>query len=316
MEVCKYVLVGDENYDNLRLSQILKQAYGKENIARFFEIQYVEPYIFSHQGAPIIICLDLFSFNLKEVTTAIGHIRDTYPTVVFNLYVDKDEYRRRSKELSMDWQHRFRHYFKTFKEGPDIEYEPIVRGSLQPSQNEAIYNITHEPIRLTPMFKKGLVEPEASTEKIPNMPTAFISYSRNDWQSFVAGLVSSLAKGSQKVWIDQNYILGGNDWMDAIGEALQVCDALLLVLSPDALNSRWVKLEYRYFVLQEKPIIPILYRQIAKMPFELAPLHYIDFTQSDQAKFYSTLIDILAQNRGTNRSKMIQPDRKDIIYPI
>ena len=35
VEPCKYVLVGDESAANLRLSQILKQAYGKENVARF-----------------------------------------------------------------------------------------------------------------------------------------------------------------------------------------------------------------------------------------------------------------------------------------
>jgi hypothetical protein len=298
MEACKYVLVGDENSDNLRLSQILRRAYGEENVARFLELQYLEPFLVTHQGAPIVVCLDLFSFDLKEVTAAVGHIRDTYPTVVFNLYLDQDEYRRRSNELSGYWQDRFRHYFKTFKEGPDVEYEPIARGSLRPSEYEARLNLAHEPIRLTPAFKKGLVEPDASAERALTMPTAFISYSRNDWQGFVAGLVSDLTKGSQKVWVDQNYIAGGDDWMDAIGEALQVCDALLLVLSPDALNSKYVKMEYRYFFRQGKPIIPVLYRQVAQMPFELATLHYIDFTQGDRAKSYSTLVGILSRHRS------------------
>lgn len=157
MGPCKYVLVGDENSDNLRLSQILKQAYGKENVARFLELQYLEPFLISHPGDPIVVCLDLFSFDLNEVQAALGHIRDTYPTVVFNLYLDQEEYRRRSNELSEHWQGRFRHFFKTYKEGPDVEYEPIVRGSLRPSQHEAVFNITHEPIRLTPVFKEGLL---------------------------------------------------------------------------------------------------------------------------------------------------------------
>jgi hypothetical protein len=298
MGPCKYIIVGEENSDNLRLSQILKQAYGKENVVRFLELQYLEPHLFSHQNTPIVICLDLLSFDLKEITAVVGHIRDTYTKVVFNLYLDKKEYQSRSNELPEHWQNRFRHYFKTFKEGQDVEYEPIVRASLQPSQNEAIYNMTNEPIRLTQVFKKGLVEPEAGPDHAKTMPTAFISYSKNDWNGFVADLVSNLNKGSQKVWVDQNYIIGGNDWMDAIGEALEVCDTLLLILSPDALNSKYVKMEYRYFFQQEKPIIPILYRQVAQLPFELATLHYIDFSKSDQAKFYSMLFDILSRHRA------------------
>jgi hypothetical protein len=295
---CKYALVGDENSDNLRLSQIMKQAFDKENVARILELQYLESFLISNQGFPIVVCLDLFSFDLREVTDTIGHIRDVYPKVVFNLYVDQDEYCHKIKELPDHWQRRFQHYFKTFKEGPDVEYEPIVRGSFRPSENEAVYNIANEPVRLTPVFKRGLVLPEKNAESTPNTPMAFISYSRNDWESFVAGLASDLAKEAQNVWVDQNYIVGGDDWMDAIGEALQVCDTLLLVLSPEALSSKFVKMEYRYFFRQGKPIIPILYRQVAQMPVELATFHYIDFTQGDHVKFYSTLLGILSRRRG------------------
>ena len=70
----------------------------------------------------------------------------------------------------------------------------------------------------------------------------------------------------------------------------------MLVLSPEALSSKYVKMEYRYFFRQEKPIIPILYRQVSEMPFELAMLHYIDFTQGDRARPYSMLLDILSRH--------------------
>jgi len=111
-------------------------------------------------------------------------------------------------------------------------------------------------------------------------------------------LVADLAKESHKVWIDQHYIEGGNDWLDAIGEALQVCKTLLLVISPEALNSRFVKMEYKYFFMQDKPIIPVLHRQVVQMPFELATLQFVDFTQEDQAKSYSTLLRILSRYQG------------------
>jgi len=298
MEPCKYVIAGEENYDNLRLSIILKQTYGKENIARFLELQSIEPFIASHQEYPIIVCLDIFSFNLKEVTDVVGYIRFNYPKVVINLYIDHDEYSRRIREIPKYWQNRFRHYFKTYKESPDVEYEPIVRASLWPSQNEAMYNMDYEPIRLTPVFKKGLVSQMTSPEHVSKKPTSFISYSRDDWNSFVSGFVSDLVRDSHKVWIDQDYIVGGDDWMDAIGEALQICNTLLLVLSPDALNSKYVKMEYRFFFHQGKPIIPILCRNIVQMPFELAGLHYIDFTKMDKKICYSRLSNVLLRKLG------------------
>lgn len=115
---------------------------------------------------------------------------------------------------------------------------------------------------------------------------------------FVEGLVSDLARDSHKVWIDQHYIAGGDDWMDAIGEALQVCDVLLLVLSPDALNSKYIKMEYRFFFHQGKPIIPILYRNISQRPFELTALQYIDFTNPDKHKCYSALYNVLSRYKN------------------
>lgn len=177
MEPCKYAMVGDETAENLRLSQILKQAYGKANVARLLEVRQLEPFLRDNQSCPIVICLDLFSFDLTEAMAEVGRIRAAYPKVVFNLYLDPNEYRLRADEIPAQWQERFRHYFKTFKEGSDVEFEPIVRASLRPSSNEALYNMTHEPICLTPAFQKGVLGFEAGGGSLPNAPTAFVSYS-------------------------------------------------------------------------------------------------------------------------------------------
>ena len=57
-------------------------------------------------------------------------------------------------------------------------------------------------------------------------------------------------------------------------------------------------MEYKYFFMQDKPIIPVLHRQVVQMPFELATLQFVDFTQEDQAKSYSTLLSILSRYQG------------------
>jgi len=120
---------------------------------------------------------------------------------------------------------------------------------------------------------------------------------RRDWDGFVCNLVSDLAKEQHRIWTDQDFIVGGDDWMDAIGQALQICDMLLLILSPGSINSKYVKMEYRYFVRQNKIIIPILYRNIDQMPFEIATLNHIDFTRTDRSRSYQDLVQVLSRRR-------------------
>ncbi len=300
MESIQYAVVGEENMTNLRLFDTLRRVYGKANVKRLLELRHLREYLPEASTLPVIICLAPFSCDLTAVTEAIGEIRDDFPRAVFALYLDKDEYSRRRFELPDDWVVRFDHYYKVYYESDDVEYEPIVRASLWGAQSEAIYNMGGTPIRLTPSAKKGLVGGESDE---PDMSrTVFLSYSRRDWNGFVRDLVGGLANGAHKVWLDQSYIQGGEDWMDAVGAALQECDTLLLVLSPDAINSKYVKMEYRYFFKQEKPIVPILYRKVNDLPFELATLNYLDFSGEWRTEPLAKLHEILTR-RQSGRGK-------------
>ena len=303
MSACLFALIGQESADNLRLSQILRRIYGEGNVFRYLELPHLLSFLAEHVESPIVVCVDLFSLDLGEATETIGQIRDTYRRVVFNLYVDQDEYRSRRDELPGPWRDRFVHYHKTFKEGQDVEYEPIVRSSIRPSQLEAEYNMNHQPIRLSPSFNKGLIAPEDHLPEEPDSAnTTFISYSRHDWSEFVSDLVNHLTRQSLTVWVDQSLIVGGDDWMDSVGEALRLCSTLVLVLSPEALASRYVKMEYRYFFRQEKPIVPLLYRRVEEVPIELSTIQYIDFTTIDRQPSYSKLVDVLKRHRSKTRS--------------
>jgi hypothetical protein len=299
MDECRYAVVGIDDANNFRLAQILRKMRGQDRVSRFLELGHVHAFLDGNGGRPMIICLDLLGYRADAVTTMIGQIRDAFPRVVFSLYVEKDEYRTRISAFPLSWQERLSHYYKLYKEGLDTEIEPIIRASLRNPEREAIYNLVGEPIRLTPVFDKGVIKPANQTnESTAVSPIAFVSYSRSDWSGFVSGLVSELSQRSQQVWIDQDFIVGGDDWMDAIGQALQACDSLLLVLSPNAVNSKYVKMEYRYFFNQEKTIIPILYQKVDRLPFELATIHYIDFTQEDRAKSWRDLLNVLSRARS------------------
>lgn len=291
---CKFAVVGMDNADNFGLAQALRHIYGQGNVARFLSLDYVQHFFAEYSAEPIVIVLDLLGFEPQEATTFIDQTRVSFPKTVFTLFVDETEYQEKKREFLPAWQQRLGHYYKLYKVKADQEFEPMIRISLSPSIREAEYNLRGEPIRLTPIFQKGVRQLSKASEA--SAPIAFLSYSRADWDDFVSGLVSRLADSSQRVWIDQDYIVGGDDWMDAIGEALQVCDALLLVLSPASLKSKYVKYEYRYFLSQGKPIIPVLYQKVDKLPFELLTLHYIDFTRNEN-EAYNKLLNVFSRHR-------------------
>src|SRR5690606_22581967 len=65
----------------------------------------------------------------------------------------------------------------------------------------------------------------------------FIAYAREDWEELVAPLTLALQDAGVKNWVDQYLMQGSDDWQVAIEQALLECWLMLLVLSPDALES-------------------------------------------------------------------------------
>lgn len=118
----------------------------------------------------------------------------------------------------------------------------------------------------------------------------FIAYARADWESIVVPLTLSLQDAGMSVWVDQYLVQGGNDWMAAIEQALRECWLLVVVLSPEAVESRYCRLEYRYFINREKPVLPFLYKPVAKIPPELNGLEVIRYDKDDLKRSFQRLI--------------------------
>ena len=87
----------------------------------------------------------------------------------------------------------------------------------------------------------------------------FISYSRRD-QEFVTRLASDLDAQVAGVWFDQSTIQIGEKWHDEIMEGIRDCKAFILVLSPDAVESRYVREEVNKALELGKTIFPVVYR--------------------------------------------------------
>ena len=69
---------------------------------------------------------------------------------------------------------------------------------------------------------------------------------------FVNRLVDVLRRHAIPVWYSETNIQGAQQWHDEIGAALRRCDWFVLVLSPDAVASKWVKRELLYSLLQDR----------------------------------------------------------------
>ncbi len=118
----------------------------------------------------------------------------------------------------------------------------------------------------------------------------FIAYARSEWESIVVPLSVSLQDANQQIWVDQYLVQGGDDWMIAVEQALAECWLLLIVVSPEALDSRYVRLAYRYFRNREKPIIPFLYANTESLPPELSQLKTVRYDPKNREQSFRELL--------------------------
>jgi TIR domain len=113
----------------------------------------------------------------------------------------------------------------------------------------------------------------------------FLSYARRD-QEFADRLVTALEGRGVNVWVDRQDIPGSAAWEAAIGEAVSVSSAVLVVLSPASVTSEYVPKELSLAEKYDRPIVPILYESwegaadaaaVKRVEFQLAGLQYVDF---------------------------------------
>jgi tetratricopeptide (TPR) repeat protein len=104
----------------------------------------------------------------------------------------------------------------------------------------------------------------------------FISYSRTN-SAFVDRLEADLQARSFQVWVDRRRLEAGQNWMDELQKAIDRCHVLLIALSPEAAESKYVRMEYRYAQSQSKVILPLEYQTCPKVPIDLNGIQWVDF---------------------------------------
>lgn len=119
------------------------------------------------------------------------------------------------------------------------------------------------------------------------MSDVFISYSRKDAR-FARQLAVSLTRAGIDVWIDVDDIPVGTKWSTAVMQGLRLCQVMIVVISPAAMNSRNVEDEWQYFLDKNKPVVPVLLRP-TDIHFQLNRIQRIDFHTED----YDTALQYL-----------------------
>ena len=112
----------------------------------------------------------------------------------------------------------------------------------------------------------------------------FISYSDLDRQ-FVSALVEILRRHGIAVWYSRTSIVGAQQWHDEIGAALRRCDWFVVVLSPNAVKSIWVKRELLFALQQnrfESKIVPLIHLpcDVEQLSWTLSACEMVDFAAS------------------------------------
>jgi len=115
------------------------------------------------------------------------------------------------------------------------------------------------------------------------LPTeVFLSHSSAD-ATFVTNVADTMRRHGVLVWYSRTNILGAQQWHDEIGAALSRCDWFVLVLSPNAVGSRWVKYELLYALQDnrfENRIVPLVYQpcDAKTLSWVLPTFQNVDFT--------------------------------------
>jgi TIR domain/Pentapeptide repeats (8 copies) len=124
-------------------------------------------------------------------------------------------------------------------------------------------------------FLRGCGVPEVLITHLPSLIGAmsplqfssyFLSYSTKD-EAFAQRLHARLGDEGLRVWLAPEDVPGGKKLYEPSDEAIRVFDKLLLVLSPNSLNSEWVKTEIR----EARTI------EIQEGQRKLFPLRLVDF---------------------------------------
>ncbi|MEM7085540.1 MAG: toll/interleukin-1 receptor domain-containing protein [Bacteroidota bacterium] len=126
----------------------------------------------------------------------------------------------------------------------------------------------------------------------------FVSYSSKD-KPFALEFVKELQRLGINVWIDQLGIQLGENWDNAIEEALEKSNTFLLFMSPTAVTSQNVQDEVHIAIERKKRLVPVLIQQ-CDIPMRWQRFQYADLTKNPN-KGLQRIMEFLGIEKTANQ---------------
>ena len=147
----------------------------------------------------------------------------------------------------------------------------------------------------------------------------FLSYSSID-KSWVTNLRDALKTRGLKVWLDRDEIRPGDLFVGELEKGLEESDSVVLVVSPGAMASGWVKEEYsRTMSLAQSNmpplrLIPIILHDLpdAKLPGFLANRNWVDFR--DESTFDESFEQLIWGITNEKSSEGEEPINEEVFH--
>ncbi len=125
----------------------------------------------------------------------------------------------------------------------------------------------------------------------------FLSYSAAD-EEWGSKLRSKLVEAGLTVWDAEHEVLPGDDWALEIAEALKRSDAMVVLLSRHAAESKSVRREIEYALGSESfrgRLIPVVVRPTKRVPWILRKLPRVEL-KGDLARASREIVRLLRED--------------------
>lgn len=150
------------------------------------------------------------------------------------------------------------------------------------------------------------------------MAHVFISYSHID-KRFATDLKWQVEDYGFSVWIDKRIPIGTIS-QEEIAEKLNQSVAVLLVITPNALNSEYVNYEWHFALSRNIPLIPIYLKLVDKLPYPLPNIQYVDFRDKRRwGKLFGRLKELEIENNGNSNVdnvEKINPTINNLLHDL
>lgn len=125
------------------------------------------------------------------------------------------------------------------------------------------------------------------------MEHVFISYKREDIH-FADAVKRKLESSGFASWIDRYQLAPPDRWSNEIEKALRDCIALVVIITPDMLNSDYITYEWSFALGANKPVIGVMMRAVDEnlLHPELRArqfLNYVNRSLDDDNKLIETI---------------------------